>query len=98
MSVLQIADSGNTTIGNSRTRFNWGFWDGHADQKAEREPRDVTEHFDPVYAAGYLFGNRDADENPTKSDEAWAKFLDAVEVDDPALAGELAAAADAVAL
>ncbi len=81
---------------NPRIRFNWGFWDGHADRKSDRPQRDMSTHFDPVYAAGYLYGFRMAETAPESSDEAWDQFLPHVEAKDPALAGELAAAAEAV--
>lgn len=93
--VIKLSEQ-TDTLGNARIRFNWGFWDGHADKRSDRGQRDVTGHFDPIYAAGYLYGYRMADELPEDSDEAWDMFLEKVGVTDPALQGELAAAAEAV--
>lgn len=38
-----------------RVHFNWGFWDGRADQK-RGAVLDVSSHFDPNHRDGYLAG------------------------------------------
>lgn len=60
-----------------RTRFNWGFWDGRAEQ-ARGATRDVSGHFDADYRDGYLAGvaSANAGEMPVTSDDAWAAHAD----------------------
>ena len=59
-----------------RVRFNWGFHDGTFD--AERaKVRDVSEHFDEAYAAGYVRGVLDwknTGKRAELSDAAWAAY------------------------
>ena len=40
-------------LSNPRVTFNWGYHDAAADRKAGRPARDLTDHFDPYYTAGY---------------------------------------------
>ena len=39
-----------------RVRFNWGFHEATADLAQGRKARDVSAHFDPSYAAGFVAG------------------------------------------
>lgn len=59
-----------TGLDNQRVRFNWGFWDGRADVRADRT-RDVSTHFDRAYADGYVAGRVDV-MNDT-SEPAWLR-------------------------
>ena len=76
-------------LDNPRVRFNWGFWDGFADAKKDRPARDMVDHFDPMYAAGYLYGYRQVEDNPTTSDRAWTMFLEQVRATDPEIHADL---------
>lgn len=56
-----------------RVRFNWGFHDGTCDAQWSSE-RDVSNHFDFVYAEGYRAGIKafsDTGVRPESSDSAW---------------------------
>ena len=61
---------------SDRIRFNWGYWDGVDDYQKNRNPRDMTTHFDQIYAAGYKMGNDLAitNEEGTSSESAWHAY------------------------
>jgi hypothetical protein len=59
-----------------RERFNWGYWDGRADQATWRyapwaKRPDAKHPFDALYGQGYWAGRYD-DSGPDTSDEAWS--------------------------
>lgn len=59
-----------------RVRFNWGFHDGSREAQCG-SVRDMSRHFDPVYAAGYVRGVNEFQargERPPLSDEAWEQY------------------------
>lgn len=45
----------STPIFSERARFNWAFHDGTLDAQNGRV-RDVTNHYDPLYATAYRYG------------------------------------------
>jgi len=53
---LQNVRSAKSDLCNPRISFNSGYWDAKSDLKNEREIRDVSDHFNPYYAAGYEAG------------------------------------------
>lgn len=59
-----------------RERFNWGYWDGRADQERGRFPlwcKSYNSHKHPsdkVYGRGYWAGRYDTS-GANSSDEAW---------------------------
>lgn len=63
-----------------RVRFNWGFHGGILDMMDGRQ-RDISTHFDPVYAAGYRSGVADYRTNGLQaecsctSDIAWDIYI-----------------------
>ncbi len=62
---------------SDRVRFNWGFHDGSYDHM-RRHVRDVSQHFDAVYAAAYRAGQaacEAAGQRPETSDAAWAAYM-----------------------
>lgn len=63
---------------DDRIRFNWGFHDGANDAEDRKMPRDVSAHFDQVYAAGYLAGFRTVvdGEDRASSEPAWTARLE----------------------
>lgn len=60
-----------------RVRFNWGFHDGAGEAQWGRV-RDVSRHFDSIYADGYRRGVdtwRAARVRPESSEPAWQERL-----------------------
>lgn len=53
-----------------RVRFNWGYHDGIAEQ-ARGSVRDMSGHFDSVYAEGYVAGVRGGWGLDSTSEPAW---------------------------
>jgi hypothetical protein len=65
----------STPVFPERVRFNWAFHDGTLDAQSGRV-RDVTNHYDPLYATAYRYGVDSFTElqaRPETSDEAWAQ-------------------------
>jgi hypothetical protein len=59
-----------------RVRFNWAFHDGTLDAQSRRV-RDVTNHYDPLYAKAYGYGVESFGRLQARaetSDEAWAQY------------------------
>jgi len=70
-------DSNDDSLQSPRRRFNSGFHDGSIDASWDENPRDVSRHFDPVYAVAYLRGHQDyglRGARAESSDEAWEAF------------------------
>lgn len=63
------------TDATPRVRFNWGFWDGQADRKANRRAiwDKGAKHVDDIYEAGYRAGQQQ-DSHPTSSQDAWDAY------------------------
>lgn len=62
----------STTLDAPRIRFNWGFHDGAAESRRNRI-RNVSRHFDRIYAEGYQAGVSAAQrgDNTDSSAPAW---------------------------
>lgn len=61
-----------------QVRFNWGFHDATGEGERSSPARDMTTHFDPFYAAGYMAGRKVWDETrirPQQSASAWTDYL-----------------------
>lgn len=74
--MASTAAAGSTSKFAPRVRFNWGFWDGHADGRERRTAiwgRNGQPHFDGAYEDGYWAGRAAAaaGEVPETSDAAW---------------------------
>lgn len=76
------------TLNSPRIRFNWGFHAATDDVVRGRTAKDMSDHFDRSYAAGYLAGQlhmASATERPDSSGPAW--FAHVVPVTDTQLRG-----------
>lgn len=67
-------------LNRPRIRFNWGFHDGAGDH-AKGTGRSMADHFDRVYAAGYVAGFQARADglSCTSSQDAWEACEDAQE-------------------
>lgn len=60
-----------------RVRFNWGFHDAQYDAQERRRVRNMSDHFDKAYAAGYMSGiaeYRQTYQRNESSDPAWKVY------------------------
>ncbi|NTB05955.1 hypothetical protein [Agrobacterium tumefaciens] len=68
--------SQTTPIFSERVRFNWAFHDGTREAQ-QGGVRDVTNHYDSLYATAYRYGVASFNELQARtetSDEAWAMY------------------------
>lgn len=63
-----------TTLDEDRIRFNWGYHDGNW-EAGRGKIRDVGNHYDPVYASGYVEGVKSFKRGTYSgnSESAWIK-------------------------
>lgn len=69
------------TLNSPRIRFNWGFHAATDDVVRGRAAKDMSDHFDRSYAAGYLAGQlhmASATERPDSSESAWLVHIEPV--------------------
>lgn len=69
------------TLNSPRIRFNWGFHAATDDVVRGRTAKDMSDHFDRSYAAGYLAGQlhmASATERPDSSESAWLVHIEPV--------------------
>jgi len=65
------------TYFENRVRFNWGYWDGRAEQQRGQANRVLAGHPDQPYRLGYLYGFAEAGKQivSATSEDAWIEAL-----------------------
>lgn len=73
----QSGSDGDDSPRSPRRRFNSGFHDGTLDASWARNARDVSTHYDPMYAVGYKAGHANftvTGKRAPTSDGAWFEY------------------------